>query len=167
MSETETFESYSKSLEGFKDLVKDVELFKYSTEYENLAKTEIFFETGSLGDTQRIIESFVDFVRNLKTDKRLHNIEDGFTMYSCTLGHIKKMPIHVTFYFIKLNGHYVTFYWPTSQLVYYPMIEDWLTKFFPGIPVKDDNGMMEMCKFCPIVDKATYYGLKKRKNTSN
>ena len=50
--------------------------------------------------------------------------------FAITIGKVGKHPVTVSFSFSKLNGKKVCFYYCTSRVVDYTMVENWLIKHF-------------------------------------
>jgi hypothetical protein len=50
--------------------------------------------------------------------------------FGITIGHIKKMPVHVSFSFAIINGKKICFYDCTSRMADHTMVEDWLISRF-------------------------------------
>lgn len=120
--------------------------FEASEFDENLLKTELFIEIGSLNEYNLISEQFpLEINRYCKT-LSLGEFRDTRGGYSYTIGEYNKQPIHVQFYYIILNGHYISLYHPTSQLVYFPLIKQFFKKYF--VDIENTDNYSDMAKFC-------------------
>jgi len=120
-------------------------LLDYSKDFsENLKKTEMFLEVGSFDEMCLILDKITEWhwVPSNPNPTEIKHISPGVKN---TIGYYGELPIQISFDFVMINGHMVTFHHPISQLVYYPMIEEWLTRFFPKIP--QENSYFEMFKF--------------------
>jgi len=62
--------------------------------------------------------------------------------WGVTVGEIYKRPICISVSWTRINGKWVCFWYPTSQMVDYVKIEKWLDEHFKGT---HDNGRRSVC----------------------
>lgn len=111
---------------------------------KDLKNTELFIEIGSLNEFNFIIEQFPKFVK--ECNRKIGEFKNLSTGHLITLGYYDKHPVCVRFHYVVVNGHMISFYYPTSQLVYHPIITDFFRKKFPDVEKTDQYH--QMAKFC-------------------
>lgn len=89
--------------------------------------TEYVVEADSFA-TQALWEKF-STQSMYKTPQNTYHWEQDCRGFMETIGHVNKMPVCVTFFWYKINGHLILFYNATSQVVDHRMVEDWLDKY--------------------------------------
>ena len=133
--------------------IKNSKLIDYSDQYcEEIKKTEMFLEAGSLEDINRIVDFFTTFVKKRGKNPNKLNLKFLSRGNNYTISYVNSlddMPICIQFWYIEINDHIITCWYPTSQLVYYPLITDWFKKYFPNIILTDN--VYELAKFCQDV----------------
>lgn len=109
---------------------------------QRLLKTELFIE-GSY--RQACLE-----MEDLQNDRKKflfksHDMVIKFDQSGCfcPVGFVgcancQKWPVYVEFSFALVNGHRVTFYNPTSPMVDWNLIEEWLKTHFPNVCYTDN-----------------------------
>lgn len=68
-----------------------------------------------------------------------YKIEQIGSIYSFCIGYFHNIPIVIVFNFILVNDNVVAFYYPTSNLVNYDMINKWLKSELPKIKNKSNT----------------------------
>jgi len=120
---------------------------------EELEKTEMFLEVGSLDDIHRILDVFNKFVKERGKNPQKLTLKLLSRGNSYIISYIDNLHIVVEFHYVLINDHIVSCWYPTSQLVYYPLITKWFNKYFPNIPLEDS--IYRLGNFCPEVFKNT------------
>lgn len=67
--------------------------------------------------------------------------------YGTTVGMIGKNPVALSFTTAVVNNTKVLFWFPTSRVVHYGIIERWLAQGFPNIPSVDASDFIDVINF--------------------
>jgi len=96
----------------------------------------MFSRQNEIGNAKYIVEATINEMRYIlheayKTDGV--TVEEIYIGTMDVIGSLKvgnnDMPVVVTTFFSKINGHLVAFYEPTSQVVDHRMVDAWISKF--------------------------------------
>jgi hypothetical protein len=106
------------------------------TQQNNLAPQEYntMFDTSYFKkNTRHLVEvnSFISSVLWEKYSKKVTSWRGWSAGFSETVGYINNKPICVSVFFTMIDGDWIGFYEPTSQMVDYSMVDDHLKKHFP------------------------------------
>ena len=117
----------------------------------NTRDSDNFVDTELSKEIQYLVEVDSYSKHKLFVEHKLTQVTSGGSMIH--VGMFGDMPICMTLSVVKVNEKYVMMYEPTSMVVHYRMVEDWLKSKFPHLfegryRLTDANNFHNVMLYC-------------------